>query len=153
MDILSSSVFESLVRATCLSCESRQCKYTSIHPLEISWLTISTSKAEKLINAFMTWRLDLICALLGGCVAGSINKLQLVQNAARGLSASQMNLTHYNEVICIYSNVYLFFHFLSEFIWRLLSDLWWVERGVDLTSLNRDAPVWPSLQQTLTSWG
>ncbi len=35
-----------------------------------------------LINAFMTSRLDYCNALLGGCSACSINKLQMVQNAA-----------------------------------------------------------------------
>ncbi len=39
------------------------------------------SDAEKLIHAFMTSRLDFCNALLGGCPASSINKLQIVQNA------------------------------------------------------------------------
>jgi len=36
---------------------------------------------EKLVNAFMTTRLDYCIALLSGCPASSINKLQLVQIA------------------------------------------------------------------------
>lgn len=36
----------------------------------------------KIIHAFMTSTLDFSNALLSGCPAGSINKLQLVQNAA-----------------------------------------------------------------------
>lgn len=36
----------------------------------------------KIIHAFMTSTLDYSNALLSGCPAGSINKLQLVQNAA-----------------------------------------------------------------------
>ncbi len=40
------------------------------------------SNAEILIHAFMTSRLDYCNALLGGCSARLINKLQMVQNAA-----------------------------------------------------------------------
>ncbi len=40
------------------------------------------SNAEILIHAFMTSRLDYRNALLGGCSARLINKLQMVQNAA-----------------------------------------------------------------------
>ncbi len=43
---------------------------------------LSTSNAEMLIHAFMTSRLDYCNALLGGCCARLINKLQMVQNAA-----------------------------------------------------------------------
>ncbi len=42
---------------------------------------LTVSDAEKLVHAFMTSRLDYY-ALLGGCPASSINKLQIVQNAA-----------------------------------------------------------------------
>ncbi len=40
------------------------------------------SNAEMLIHAFMTSRLDYCNALLGGCSARLINKVQMVQNAA-----------------------------------------------------------------------
>ncbi|KAF7690828.1 hypothetical protein HF521_011125, partial [Silurus meridionalis] len=43
---------------------------------------LSIYDAEKLVHAFMTSRLDYCNALLGGCPASLINKLQLVQNAA-----------------------------------------------------------------------
>ncbi len=50
----------------------------------------SVSDAEKLVHAFMTSRLDYCNALLGGCPASSINKLQIVQNtAARVLTRSR----------------------------------------------------------------
>ncbi len=51
---------------------------------------LSVSDAEKLVHAFMTSRLDYCNALLGGCPASSINKLQIVQNAvARVLTGSR----------------------------------------------------------------
>ncbi len=43
---------------------------------------LSVSNVEKLVHAFMTSRLDYCNVLLGGCPASSINKLQIVQNAA-----------------------------------------------------------------------
>ncbi len=42
----------------------------------------SVSDAEKIVHAFMTSRMDYCNALLGGCPESSINKLQIVQNAA-----------------------------------------------------------------------
>ncbi len=51
---------------------------------------LPVSDAEKLVHAFMTSRLDYCNALLAGCPASSINKLQVVQNAvARVLTRSR----------------------------------------------------------------
>ncbi len=50
---------------------------------------LSISNAEMLINAFMTSRLDYCNALLGGCSARLINKLQMVQNAAARVLTSE----------------------------------------------------------------
>ncbi len=43
---------------------------------------LSMSNAGMLIHAYMTSRLDYCNALLGGCSARLINRLQMVQNAA-----------------------------------------------------------------------
>ncbi len=53
---------------------------------------LSVSDAEKLVHAFMTSRLDYCNALLGGCPASSINKLQIVQNAALESLPGQENM-------------------------------------------------------------
>ncbi len=39
--------------------------------------------AEKLVHPFMISRLDYCNAVLGGCLASSINKLQIVHNAGQ----------------------------------------------------------------------
>ncbi len=58
------------------------------------WNMLPVSDAEKLVHAFMTSRLDYCNALLGGCPASSINKLQIVQNAAaRVLTRSRNHIT------------------------------------------------------------
>ncbi len=57
------------------------CKTAFFHLKNISKLRpmLSMSNAETLIHAFMTSRLDYCNALLGGCSARLINKLQMVQ--------------------------------------------------------------------------
>ncbi len=60
------------------------CKTAFYHLKNISKLRrmLSMSNAEMLIHVFMTSRLDYCNALLGGCSARLINKLQMVQNTA-----------------------------------------------------------------------
>ncbi len=60
---------------------------------------LSTSNAEILINAFMTSRLDYCNALLGGCSARLINKLQLVQNAAARVLTRTRKYDHISPVL------------------------------------------------------
>ncbi len=54
---------------------------------------LSMSNAEMLIHAFMTSGLDYCNALLGGCSACLINKLQMVQNAAARVLSRTRNMT------------------------------------------------------------
>ncbi len=67
------------------------CKTAFFHLKNVSKLRpmLSMSNAEMLIHAFMTSRLDYGNALLGGCSAGLINKLQMVQNAAARVLTNQ----------------------------------------------------------------
>ncbi len=60
------------------------CKTEFFHLKNVSKLRpmLSMSNEKMLINAFMTSRLDYCNALLGGCSARLIEKLQMVQNAA-----------------------------------------------------------------------
>ncbi len=60
---------------------------------------LSVSDAEKLIHAFMTSRLDYCNALLGGCPASSINKLQIVQNAAARVLTRPRKYDHITPVL------------------------------------------------------
>ncbi len=50
---------------------------------------LTVSDAEKLVHAFMTSRLDYCNALLGGCPASSINKLQIQNTVDRVLTRSR----------------------------------------------------------------
>uniref|UniRef100_A0A8C1ETF6 Reverse transcriptase domain-containing protein n=1 Tax=Cyprinus carpio carpio TaxID=630221 RepID=A0A8C1ETF6_CYPCA len=55
--------------------------------------------AEKLVHAFMTSRLDYCNALLGGCSASSINKLQVVQNAAARVLTRSRKYDHITPIL------------------------------------------------------
>ncbi len=77
------------------------CKTVFFHLKNISKLRpmLSMSNAETLIHAFMTSRLDYCNALLGGCFACLINKLQLVQNAAARVLTRTRNYDHISPVL------------------------------------------------------
>ncbi len=60
---------------------------------------LSVSDAEKLVNAFMTSRLDYCNALLGGGPASSINKLQIVQNAAARVLTRSRKYDHITPIL------------------------------------------------------
>ncbi len=60
---------------------------------------LSVSDAEKLVHVFMTSRLDYCNALLGGCPASSINKLQIVQNAADSVLSRSRKYDHITPIL------------------------------------------------------
>ncbi|XP_072556687.1 uncharacterized protein [Paramormyrops kingsleyae] len=60
---------------------------------------LSLRDAEKLIHAFVTTRLDYCNALLSGCPSGSLNKLQLVQNAAARVLTNTKKFDHITPVL------------------------------------------------------
>ncbi len=59
----------------------------------------TVSDAEKLVHAFMTSRLDYCNALLAGCPASSINKLQIVQNAAARVLTRSRKYDHITPIL------------------------------------------------------
>ncbi len=77
------------------------CKTAFFHLKNISKLRpmLSMSNAETLIHAFMTSRLDYCNALLGGCSARLINKLQMVQNAAARVLTRTRKYDHISPVL------------------------------------------------------
>ncbi len=64
---------------------------------------LSMSNAEMLIHAVMTSRLDCCNALLGGCSARLINKLQMVQNAAARVF---IRTRKYDQIIPVLSTLH-----------------------------------------------
>jgi len=60
---------------------------------------LSVSDAEKLVHTFMTSRLDFCNALLAGCPTSSINKLQLVQNAAARVLTRSRKYDHITPIL------------------------------------------------------
>ncbi len=78
---------------------------------------LSMSNTEMLINVFMTSRLDYYNALLVGCSACLINKLQMVQNSAARVLTRTRKYDHISPVLstlhwlpikhCIYFKILL----------------------------------------------
>ncbi len=62
-------------------------------------MSMRWSNAEMLIHAFMTSRLDYGNALLGGCSARLINKLQMVQNVAARVLTRTRTYDHISPVL------------------------------------------------------
>ncbi len=62
---------------------------------------LSSETQKMLIHAFMTSRLDYCNALLGGCSALLINKLQMVQNAAARVLTRTRKFDHISPVLPI----------------------------------------------------
>ncbi len=60
---------------------------------------LRVSDAEKPVHAFMTSRLDYCNALLGGCPASSINKLQIVQNSAAIVLTRSTKCDHITPIL------------------------------------------------------
>ncbi len=84
-----------------LSFDSHISKAAFFHFKNISKLRplLSMSNAEMLIHAFMTSRLDYSNALLCGCSACLINKLQMVQNAAVRVLTRTRKYDHISPVM------------------------------------------------------
>ncbi len=77
---------------------------------------LSVSDAEKLVHAFMTSRLDYCNALLGGCPASSINKLQIVQNAVAEVLTRSRKYDHITlQLYSLYTG-YLEMHIIILFL-------------------------------------
>ncbi len=65
----------------------------------LTFKCLSVSDAEKLVHAFMSSRLDYCNALLVGCPASSINKLQIVQNAAARVLTRSRKYDHITPIL------------------------------------------------------
>ncbi len=77
------------------------CKTAFFHLKNVSKLRpmLSMSNAEMLIHVFMTSRIEYCNALLGGCSACLINKLQLIQNAAARVLTRTRKYDHISPVL------------------------------------------------------
>ncbi len=76
---------------------------------------LSISDTEKLVNAFMTSRLDYCNALLGGCPASSINKLQIVHNAAASVLTRSRKYDHITPIYSLWTGYLLSFVSVTKY--------------------------------------
>ena len=76
---------------------------------------LSLQDAEKLVHAFITSRLDYCNALLSGCSSKSLNKLQLVQNAAARVLTRTRNFDHISPVLSTCTGYQLNFTLIIKF--------------------------------------
>ncbi len=60
---------------------------------------LTVSDAENVVHTFMTSRLDYCNALLGGCPESSINKLQIVKNAAARVLTRSRKYDHITPIV------------------------------------------------------
>ncbi len=87
---------------------------------------LSVSDAEKLVHAFMTSRMDYCNALLGGCPASSINKLQIVQNAAARVLTRSRKYDHITPILQSLHWLHINFHISYNILllaYKALNDL------------------------------
>ncbi len=114
--------------------------------------TLPVSDTEKLVHAFMTSRLDYCNALLGGCPASSINKLQIVQNAAAGVLIRSRKYDHITPILQSLHWLPIKFHISYKILllaYKALNNL----APVYLTSLlSRYNPTRSLRNKTLDSW-
>ncbi|KAL0147478.1 hypothetical protein M9458_050590 [Cirrhinus mrigala] len=66
---------------------------------QLSPVKYGVPQGSVLVHAFMTSRLDYCNALLGGCPASSINKLQIVQNAAARVLTRSRKYDHITPIL------------------------------------------------------
>ncbi len=71
---------------------------------------LTVSDAENVVHAFMTSRLDYCNALLGGCPASSINKLQIVQNAAARVITRSRKYDHITNQVYSLCTGYIYIY-------------------------------------------
>ncbi len=91
------SPFDSHISSICKTAFFNLKNISKLRPM------LSMSNAEMLIHAVMTSRLDCCNALLGGCSARLINKLQMVQNAAARVF---IRTRKYDQIIPVLSTLH-----------------------------------------------